>query len=134
MLITPALAQVGGGGGGSGLIEGPLPIALIFAVFYFLLIRPQQQRMKKHKSMVAALRRGDKVVTGGGVIGAVTKVVDDNEVVVEIAADVKVRLVRSTITEVLTKPAPAGEGGIQAPGPQDTSIGGTLMRFLTGRK
>lgn len=84
-----------------------LPIVLIFVVFYFLLIRPQQKRAKEHKATIAALRRGDKVITAGGIIGAVTKVVDDNEVVVEISSDVKVRIARSTITQVISKSEPA---------------------------
>lgn len=88
-----------------------LPLILIFAVFYFLLIRPQQKKMKEHKSMVDNLRRGDRIVTAGGIIGTVTRVGADDEVTAEIAEGVRVRLVRSTITTVLakTEPAPAEE-------------------------
>jgi preprotein translocase subunit YajC len=108
MFISPAYAQAAGGGlGGDGMLTGLLPIVLIFVVFWFLLIRPQQKRMKEHKAMIANLRRGDKVVTGGGIIGSVTKVFDEGEVEVEIAPEVKVRVARSTITEVLNKTAPA---------------------------
>lgn len=107
MFISPAYAQAAGGGlGGDGMLTGLLPIVLIFVVFWFLLIRPQQKRMKEHKAMIANLRRGDKVVTGGGIIGSVTKVLDEGEVEVEIAPEVKVRVARSTITEVLNKTAP----------------------------
>jgi len=86
-----------------------IPLVLIFVVFYFLLIRPQQKKMKDHQKMVAALRRGDKVVTAGGLIGSVSKVIDDNEVAVEIADGVQVRVVRSTISSVVSKPEPAND-------------------------
>ena len=113
MFISPAYAQAAGGGGGGDMLTGLLPIVLIFVVFWFLLIRPQQKRMKEHKAMIANLRRGDKVVTGGGIIGTVTKVFDEGELEVEIATDVKVRVARATITDVLNKTAPvaAKSGG-----------------------
>ncbi|MCI5039478.1 preprotein translocase subunit YajC [Donghicola eburneus] len=84
-----------------------VPLILIFAIMYFLLIRPQQKKMKEHQNMVSNLRRGDQVVTQGGVIGKVSKVKDDNEVEVEIAENVKVRVVKATITQVLSKTEPA---------------------------
>ena len=106
MFISPAYAQAAGGGlGGDGMLTGLLPIVLIFVVFWFLLIRPQQKRMKEHKALIANLRRGDKVVTGGGIIGSVTKVIDEGEIEVEIAPEVKVRVARATVTEVLNKSA-----------------------------
>ena len=105
MLISPAYAQDAGAGGFGG-IEALLPLVLIFVVFYFLLIRPQQKKMKQHKEMLGAIRRGDKVVTGGGIVGAVTKVVDDNEVTVEIADGVKVRVHRELISSVISKTEP----------------------------
>ena len=111
MLISPAYAQAAGGGGG-GLLVQLLPIILIFVVFYFLLIRPQQKRMKEHRNMVANLRRGDRIVTSGGLIGQVSKVVNENEIQVEIAEEVRVRVVRNNVQEVLSKTEPAqGEGG-----------------------
>ena len=111
MLISPAYAQAAGGGGG-GLLVQLLPIILIFVVFYFLLIRPQQKRMKEHRNMVANLRRGDRIVTSGGLIGQVSKVVNENEIQVEISDDVRVRVVRNNVQEVLSKTEPAqGEGG-----------------------
>ena len=110
MLNTPVFAQAAGGGG--DVFMSLLPLVLIFVVFYFLLIRPQQKRVKEHKAMVEALRRGDRVVTGGGILGKVSKVLNDNEVQVEIAEGVKVRVQRSTITAVLSKTeAPADDGG-----------------------
>ncbi|MCZ6522473.1 MAG: preprotein translocase subunit YajC [Alphaproteobacteria bacterium] len=106
MLISPAYAQAAGGAGGFDLMA-ILPLVLIFVVFYFLLIRPQQKRAKDHKAMIAAVRRGDTVVTGGGVIGRVTKVFDESEVQVEIADGVRVRVARSTLSEVRTRGEPA---------------------------
>jgi len=86
-----------------------IPLILIFAIMYLLLIRPQQKKMKEHQKMVSALRRGDQVVTQGGLIGKVVKVRENNEVEVEIADGVKVRVVQSTITQVLSKTEPAAE-------------------------
>ena len=105
MIASPAYAQAAGGAAAG--LGSFIPLILIFAIMYFLLIRPQQKKMKEHKAMVAALRRGDQVVTQGGVIGKVSKVKDDNEVEVEIAEGVKVRVVRATITQVLSKTDPA---------------------------
>ena len=90
-----------------GGIEQFIPLILIFAIMYFLLIRPQQKKVKEHQAMVAALRRGDQVVTQGGVIGKVVKVKDDGEIEVEIADGVKVRIVQSTIATVVSKTEPA---------------------------
>ena len=90
-----------------GAIAQFLPLVLIFAIMYFLLIRPQQKKVKEHQAMVAALRRGDQVVTQGGVIGKVVKVKDDGEVEVEIADGVKIRVVQSTIATVISKTEPA---------------------------
>lgn len=88
--------------------ESIVPLILIFAIMYFLLIRPQQKKLKEHQAMVEGLRRGDQIVTQGGVIGKVTKVKDDStEVEVEIADGVKVRVVRSTIATVMNKTEPA---------------------------
>ncbi|MCG7521330.1 MULTISPECIES: preprotein translocase subunit YajC [Ruegeria] len=91
-----------------GAIAQFLPLILIFAIMYFLLIRPQQKKMKQHQAMVEAVRRGDQVVTQGGLIGKVSKVKEgDNEIEVEIAENVKVRVVKSTIAQVLNKTEPA---------------------------
>jgi len=84
-----------------------VPLILIFGIMYFLLIRPQQKKVKEHAAMVGALRRGDQVVTQGGLIGKVTKVKEDNEIEVEVADGVKVRVVQSTIAQVLSKTEPA---------------------------
>ena len=95
-------APAGQSGGPAGLLLGVLPWLLIFAIFYLLMIRPQQRRVKEHQASIAAVKKGDEVVTGGGIRGRVTKVGDD-EAEVEIAQGVKVRVVKSTITHVLTK-------------------------------
>jgi preprotein translocase subunit YajC len=109
MLISAAYAQ---GTGISGIFDNQsaliqfLPLVLIFVVFYFLLIRPQQRKAKDQKAMLDALRRGDRVVTGGGIIGTVARVENPEEVTVDIADGVRVRVLRSTISSVLAKPDP----------------------------
>ncbi|MFV1877311.1 MULTISPECIES: preprotein translocase subunit YajC [Nioella] len=90
-------------------IAGFIPLILIFVIMYFLMIRPQQQQRKAHEAMIAALRRGDQVITSGGFIGKITKVKDDEEVEIELADNVKVRVVRSTIARVVNKTEPASE-------------------------
>jgi preprotein translocase subunit YajC len=94
-------------GGTAGLLLGIAPWLLIFVIFYLLMIRPQQQRLKQHQASISAVKKGDDVITGGGIRGRVTKVTDD-EAEVEIAQGVKVRVLKSTISQVLTpnaKPA-----------------------------
>jgi len=88
-------------------IQQLIPLILIFAIMWFLLIRPQQRKLKEHKSMVSALRRGDQVVTQGGLIGKVSKVKEEDEIEVELAQGVKVRVVKSTVAQVLSKTEPA---------------------------
>ncbi|TCP42385.1 preprotein translocase subunit YajC [Rhodovulum marinum] len=107
MFATPAFAQAAGGGGAAGAFGSFIPLILIFLIMYFLLIRPQQKKMKQHKAMVDALRRGDQVITQGGLIGKISKVKDDEEVEIEIAENVRVRVVRHTIAQVLNKTEPA---------------------------
>ena len=84
-----------------------VPLVLIFAIMYFLLIRPQQKKLKQHKEMVAAVRRGDQVITQGGLLGKVSKIKDEEEIEVEIAAGVKVRVVKATLVQVISKTEPA---------------------------
>jgi preprotein translocase subunit YajC len=105
MFISPAYAQAAGGSGLGG-IEAFLPLILIFVVFYFLLIRPQQKKMKDHKALLGSIRRGDKVVTGGGIMGTVAKVIDDDEITIEISDGVKVRVQRSLVSTVISKTEP----------------------------
>jgi len=136
MFGSSAFAQAAGGGaggaaGGGDFITGILPLVLIFVVFYFLLIRPQQKRMKDHKAKVSAMRRGDRVVTGGGIIGVITKVVSDTEVQVEIAEGVKVKVARSTISDVISKSEPAADKKAQnkdkSDPPERKSLIGRIM-------
>lgn len=117
MHIPLILAQAAGGSQPGGLIS-ILPFVLIFVVFYFLLIRPQQKRAQQHQDMVKAVRRGDVVVTGGGLVGKVTKVVDDNEVVIEVAEGVRVRAIKSTLSDVRSKTEP---GDSKTPAKSDSN-------------
>ena len=106
MFVTPAFAQAAGAGPGSA-IASFLPLVLIFVIMYFLLIRPQQKKQKQHRTMVEALRRGDQVLTQGGIMGKVSKIGEDGIVEVEIAEGVKVKVVKSTIAQVMSKTEPA---------------------------
>jgi preprotein translocase subunit YajC len=102
MFATPAYAQAAGaaqGGSTTGAIVSLLPLVLIFVVFYFLMIRPQQTRMKALQQALGAVKKNDTVVTAGGLIGKVTKV-DESEVEIELAKDVRVRAVKATLAEV----------------------------------
>ena len=104
MLISPAYAQAAGGT--SGLI-GLTPFILLFVIFYFLLIRPQQKKMKAHKAMLDAIRRGDRIVTNGGIVGLVTKVLpDERALMVEIADNIKVKVMRDMVSTVMSKTEP----------------------------
>ncbi len=108
MFISPAYAQ-GAEGGAAGMVMQLAPLLLIFGVFYFLLIRPQQKKQKEHREMMAGLKRGDRVITAGGIIGKVTTVKDGvDEVEVEIAKDVRVSVLRATISDIL-RPVPAND-------------------------
>jgi preprotein translocase subunit YajC len=106
MLTTPAFAQAASPFGGDNMLVSLLPFVLIFVIMYFLILRPQQRRVKQHSEMVKNVRRGDTVVTSGGLVGKVTKVVDDDQVEVEIAESVRVRQMRSMISEVRAKGEP----------------------------
>ena len=136
MLISSAWAQEAGGdagaaagAGGGDMFMTFVPLILIFVVFYFLLIRPQQKKMKAHRAMVASARRGDRVVTQGGIIGVVTKDMGDNELMVEIAEGVRVKVLKHTLSDILNRSdsrnAPAAA---QAPANSDGG-GGILGRF-----
>ena len=105
-MITPAFAQSLGGSGSGDVILQLVPFLLIFVIMWFLIIRPQQRRVKDHQEMIKNVRRGDTVVTSGGIVGKVTKATDDPELEVEIADGVRVKLVRSMISDVRTKGEP----------------------------
>jgi preprotein translocase subunit YajC len=109
MFITPAFAQGlfgGGAGGENGMIMSLLPFVLIFVIMYFLILRPQQKKAKQHSEMVKNVRRGDTVITNGGLIGKVTKVIDDEQIEIEIADDVRIRQLRAMLTDVRAKGEP----------------------------
>ncbi|MFQ0813018.1 preprotein translocase subunit YajC [Brucella anthropi] len=109
MFVTPAFAQASGGAVGPDMLMSILPFILIFVIMYFLIIRPQRTQMKKRQEMLAQVRRGDTVVTGGGIVGKVQKVVDDNELEVEIAEGVRIRVMRSTLMDVRVKGEPVAD-------------------------
>ena len=104
LLLTAATAGAATADGGLSPWIGILPWLAIFVIFYLLLIRPQQRRMKEHQATIAAVKKGDEVITGGGIRGRVTKVSDD-EAEIEIAQGVRVSVVKSTLSSVLTKPS-----------------------------
>jgi preprotein translocase subunit YajC len=110
MLISPAFAQSAFGGDG-GMLMSLLPFILIFVIMYFLILRPQQRRVKQHQEMVKNVRRGDTVITSGGLVGKVTKVVDDDQLEVEISDNVRIRQVRSMISDVRAKGEPVKDEG-----------------------
>ena len=105
-MITPAFAQGVPGLPAMDTLVQFVPFVLIFVIMWFLIIRPQQRRAKQHADMIKAVRRGDTVVTTGGIVGRVTRVTDDPEIEVEIADNVRVKLVRTMIAEVRTKGEP----------------------------
>jgi preprotein translocase subunit YajC len=109
MLISPAFAQGSPLGGGGDLMTQLLPFVLIFVIMYFLILRPQQKRVKAHQEMVKNVRRGDTVVTSGGLVGKVTKVIDDDQLEVEIAEGIRVRQVRAMVSDVRAKGEPVKE-------------------------
>jgi preprotein translocase subunit YajC len=104
MFVTPAYAQ--GVGASPDMFISILPFVLIFVIMYFLIIRPQRTQLKKRGEMLAAVRRGDTVVTGGGFVGKVTKVIDDNELEIDLGGGTKVTALRSTIADVRVKGEP----------------------------
>ena len=103
MIATPAFAQASGTGGFGSTFGSLIPLLLIFLIMYFIIIRPQQKKAKEHNLMVNSLKRGDQVLTQGGIIGKVTKIKDESEIEVEIATNTKVRIMRSTVVNVIQK-------------------------------
>lgn len=106
MFASPAFAQTAGATGGATAFIQFVPLVAIFAIFYFLMIRPQQKRAKAHRDMVGAVKKGDEVVTGGGLIGKVLKV-NESDVEIELSPTVKVRALKGTLSDVRTRGAPA---------------------------
>jgi preprotein translocase subunit YajC len=120
MFISPAFAQSAAPAGGAGdFFIQLVPLFLIIAIMYFLVLRPQQQRVKAHQQMVSAVKRGDVVVTGGGIVGKVVKVLENDEVLVEIAEEVRIRIVKSTIADVRSKSEPVASDSKSKNGDED---------------
>ncbi len=107
-ILSTSMLFADGGGTGFDMMQF-IPLVLIFVIFYFLIMRPQQKKARVHQEMLKELRRGDRVVTAGGLLGTVDKVVNDGEISLEIADNVKVRVVKATVTEVMTKTQPVTE-------------------------
>jgi preprotein translocase subunit YajC len=108
--ISPAYAQTAGAApSGSEFLMQMAPFGIILVIMYFLILRPQQKRAKAHQDMITNVRRGDTIVTSGGIVGKVTKVTDDPEIEVEIAPNVRVRILRAMISDVRTKGQPVTE-------------------------
>ncbi|MEO5808251.1 preprotein translocase subunit YajC [Devosia sp.] len=113
MFVTQAFAQAAGaapaGGGIQDILVQLMPILLLVVIFWFLIFRPQQKRVKAQQAMLSAVRRGDTVVTTGGIVGKVTKAVDGEDLEVEIAQGVKVKLTRAAIADVRSKAEPVND-------------------------
>ena len=105
MFISPAYAQTPSILGGDGM-SFLVPMVLVFVIMYFLILRPQQKRVKQHAEMVKNVRKGDTVITSGGLVGKVTKVVDDDQIEIELAEGVRVRQMRQMVTDVRAKGEP----------------------------
>ncbi|MCE2951829.1 MAG: preprotein translocase subunit YajC [Alphaproteobacteria bacterium] len=122
LLAIPA-AQADAGAGAPSAIVQFVPFIAIFALMYFLILRPNQKREKERQAMIAALKRGDRVVTSGGILGTVHKIVSNEEVVLEIAEDVRVRVQRGAVSQVLSKTEPvrptAGKKGEESVSQED---------------
>ncbi len=107
MIISPAFAQAAApAGGGGDLFIQLVPFILIMVIMYFLMIRPQQQRLKAHQAMVASLKRGDVVVTAGGIVGKVVKVLENDEILVEISENVRIKVIKNTVADLRSKTEP----------------------------
>jgi preprotein translocase subunit YajC len=121
--------------GAGDMLQNFAPLILIFVIFYFLLIRPQQQKTKQLRTQLSQLRRGDSVVTAGGIIGTVARVTSDEELAIDIADGVRVRVVRSTITGVVSKGEPADSGKAEPPdeAAPDKQAGGASKTARRGK-
>lgn len=114
-IITPANAQASGPSVGGFDLMSLLPLALIFVVFYLFLIRPQQKKAQQQKELLDSIRRGDRVLTSGGLIGVVTKVINEQELQIEIADDVRVRIARAMIADRISVTEPVAETKAETP-------------------
>lgn len=131
MFVSEAWAQ-GAAAPGGDLFSMFVPLILIFAIFYFLLIRPQQKRQKEHQAKLGAVRRGDEVVLGGGIFGTVKKVSEDDTIEVEIADGIRVKSAKSTLMDVLTKGEPAKDSKGSVDTKKPANDGGAEKKSLLG--
>jgi preprotein translocase subunit YajC len=132
MLISPAYAQAAAPAAGGDMFMSLLPLVLVFVIFYFLLIRPQQTKMKQHRQMLDNLKKGDQIVTGGGIVGKITRVEQsDNSLVVEIAPNTQVKVLRQTVSDLFSKPLPASGNDNRATA---ATAGGGFLGKLLGKK
>jgi preprotein translocase subunit YajC len=133
MFISTAYAQAAApAGGGGDIFMSLLPLVMVFAIFYFLLIRPQQAKMRTHREMLENLKKGDQVVTGGGIVGKIVRIEQsDSSLVVEIAPNVQVKVLRGTVQDVLNKPVPASGNDNR---PASGAFGGGFLGKLLGKK
>lgn len=130
MFISPAYAQSASSGFGGFDFMSILPLILIFAVFYFFLIRPQQKKAQQQKELLEALRRGDRIMTNGGLIGVIHKIINDQELQVEIAENVRVRIARSMVATVLSKTEPVPDNTEES---KPTEKKKTITKKIGGR-
>ena len=132
MLISPAYAQAAAPAAGGDMFMSLLPLVLVFVIFYFLLIRPQQTKMKQHREMLDNLKKGDQIVTAGGIVGKIARIEQsDSSLVVEIAPNVQVKVIRQTVADVLNKPVPASGNDNR---PAAATAGGGFLGKLLGKK
>jgi preprotein translocase subunit YajC len=132
MLISPAYAQAAPPAAGGDIFMSLLPLILVFAIFYFLLIRPQQTKMKQHRAMLEGLKKGDQIVTGGGIVGKIARIEQsDNSLIVEVAPNVQVKVLRGTVADLLNKPVPASGNDNR---PATATAGGGFLGKLLGKK
>ena len=131
LIISTSALFANGGAGGFDMMQ-LIPFGLLLVIFYFLLIRPQQKKAKAHQQMLKALHRGDHVVTAGGILGTVDKV-SDNEISLEIANNVKIRVVKATVTEVLAKTRPVAETAKSAPAPKMSKASDPVKKLAVSK-
>ena len=133
MLISQAFAQNASPTAGAPDFSFLIMIGLLFVVMYFFMIRPQQKRVKDHRALVASLKRNDKVLTSGGIIGKVTKAGEGSEIEIEIAPEVKIKIDRNAVQNVLNRTPAAPKGGAQAANDGQPQRSNPLKKLFGGR-
>jgi len=134
-IISPANAQAASGSSGGFDFMSLAPLLLIFVVFYFFLIRPQQKKAQEQRNLLSSLKRGDRIITNGGIIGVITKVVNDQELQVEIAEGVRVRVARGMVANLLSKSEIASDVSEESKASEPKkSVAKSVMKKFAGRK